>query len=101
MPNRTTKTETGKHGLWDTRPNPFGSKAPQANTASYAEIPSFGLAVDKILRAGCAVLLGQTRDGGALVLTILDGEERHRTYCSNQSDLDKAITSIDFAYTPD
>jgi len=85
----------GKGGNFDTRTNPFlGKGAPVKHAPSCTEIPNATSVIDAIIRAGCAILLGQTRDGGALVLTILDGDNRHRTYCSTQEELDAAFNAL-------
>jgi len=44
------------------------------------------------------VMLGSTRDGGAVVITVFDGEQRHRTYCSNDHELENAFASVLAAY---
>lgn len=93
----TGKTR-GKGDNWDTRRNPFQNNKPTGNAPQLADVPYALSAMDKVLSAGCAVLIGHTRDGGALVLTILDGDQRHRTYCSNHDELDAAITSMAFVY---
>lgn len=36
--------------------------------------------VDKATRAGAGVILSITRDGGALSLTVIDGNDRYREY---------------------
>ena len=90
---------TGKGGNWDTRPNPFANQKTGKGTCELANVPQLGLALDRVCRQGCAVMVGSTRDGGALVLTILDGETRHRTYCSNQDELDAAVESMNFVYS--
>lgn len=88
----------GKGDNWDSRPNPFASTKSVAHAPSLGDIPTLGLALDKVLSAGCAVLVGHTRDGGALVLTVLDGDQRHRTYCSTDVELDAAVKSLSFVY---
>jgi len=93
------ETPKGKGGNFNTQRNPFqqGIKA-VPNRPSLAECPRLGLAIDRILASGCALILGATRDGGAVCLTILDGEDRHRTYCSTELELDSAIASIEQLY---
>lgn len=92
------KKQRGKGENWDTRPNPFASSKNVAVAPEFADISAFGLALDKVLKAGCALLVGQTRDGGAVVLTVLDGEQRHRTYCANDAELQAAIDALHFLY---
>lgn len=93
------KAENGKGGNFDTRRNPFQNTRKPTGTAPEL-LASAGMltALDKALGAGCAVLLGHTRDGGALVLTILDGDDRHRTYCATDEELDAAIIAMTDLY---
>lgn len=94
------KRETGKGGSFDTRPNPFAGKVQLVrNRPNLTEVSNIGRAIQVLLQAGCAMLIGQTRDGGALVLTILDGDTRHRTYCSNDSELQDAFDAIEEMYS--
>lgn len=89
----------GKGGNIVTTRNPFQSTATQKGSApSLSEATFLGQAVDKLLDAGCAIIIGRTRDGGAVVLTVLDGDERHRTYCSTEVELDNAIAAISDIY---
>lgn len=81
-----------------TRANPFQNNQAGKATAYLADVQGLGMACDAILGEGCAIVFSRTRDGGALVVTILDDDQRHRTYCSNQVELDRAIESIGYAY---
>lgn len=51
---------------------------------------AIGTAVD----AGLAVLLARTGDGGAVSLTLYEGDDRSRTYCSNDEELEAASAAI-------
>jgi hypothetical protein len=90
--------QRGKGENWDTRPNPFASTKSVGHAPNLGEISNLGNSLDKVLEQGCAVLVGRTRDGGALVLTVLDGEQRHRTYCSTDDELRAAIDALSFVY---
>jgi len=94
------KSESGKGGNFATRKNPFTARKGTTIRPRLDEITSLGTAIDAILDAECAVIIGSTRDGGALVLTILDNDERHRTYCSNPEELEEAITEVIMLYKP-
>lgn len=90
-----SRRQTGKGGDFDTRPNPFKGSGPNPRTsADFTEISDLGKALQVCVEAGCAIMLGRTRDGGAVVLTILDQDERHRTYCSNNVELQNAFDAI-------
>jgi len=99
MGTKATTTGNGKGGNFATRKNPFTQTATPRNRPSLADNSSIGLALDAVLGAECAIIIGSTRDGGALVLTILDGDERHRTYCSNEGELDEAVSVMLRLYT--
>ena len=88
----------GKGANFDTRPNPFGAKVASIAPA-FGDHAELGLAVDNVIRSGCAIILGGTRDGGAVCITVLDGDNRHRTYCSNDTELDRAISALREIYS--
>lgn len=96
--NRSDSGERGKGKNFDTRKNPFTQKRIAGSHPHFDEIQSLGTALDAILRQECAIIIGATRDGGAVVLTILDGPDRHRTYCSTPDELEEAITEIIMLY---
>jgi len=91
--------EKGKGGNFETRKNPFTATVVRKGGApDIASAIGLGRALDAVLKAGCAFMVGRTRDEGALVLTILDGDDRHRTYCSSEEELDEAITALSTMY---
>lgn len=47
---------------------------------------------------GAAVILSGTRDGGALVITLLDGDDKDKVYCEDVDDLREALTDLAGAY---
>lgn len=98
MEKKPTPIGSGKGGNFATRKNPFTENKAAGNRPQLADCNTIGLALDQILNCECAVIIGTTRDGGALVVTILDNDERHRTYCSNDAELDDAIAAIHRLY---
>jgi hypothetical protein len=46
------------------------------------------------LAAGCAIMLGVTRDGGAVHITIYDGEAKHRVYIADSVEWDDAMDAV-------
>jgi len=95
------KIENGKGGSWDTRPNPFLNTKEPHIAPSFTDCTDLARLLDSVCRSGCAFMVGHTRDGGAVVFTILDGDNRHRTYCSNDHELQGAIDSALAAYGED
>lgn len=52
---------------------------------------SFAIMVESALRAGCGILLAPTSDGGAISLTVFDGDDRQRTYLTNPEEVAEAV----------
>lgn len=94
----SVKKETGKGGNWDIRKNPFTQSKENHIAPEFGGCTDLARLLDVVCRAGCAIMVGHTRDGGAVVFTILDGDDRHRTYCSNDHELQAAIDSAYAAY---
>ena len=47
-----------------------------------------------VVESGCALMVSCTRDKGALCLTLLDGERRHRVYPTGAAELIAALTDL-------
>ena len=46
------------------------------------------------LRVGRAVLLSTTSDGGAVSVTLYDGDDRRRSYCSDEAEFAEALAAL-------
>lgn len=88
----------GKGGNFASRPNPFGGSKSIGLAPELRGTATASLVIDEVLRAGCAIMFGHTRDGGALVCTVLDGETRHRSYASSEQELDAMMLALHNAY---
>lgn len=99
MEKKPGNSGKGKGEQWDTRANPFLSKGEQHIAPSFTDATDIARLLDAVCRSGCALMVGHTRDGGAVVFTVLDGDMRHRTYCSNDHELQGAIDSAFSAYS--
>jgi hypothetical protein len=99
--NMKKLVEPGRGGAWDSRANPFLSKDKQHIAPSFTDVTDLARLLDALCRSGCACMVGHTRDGGAVVLTVLDGDNRHRTYAANIDELQAAIDSALAAYSLD
>lgn len=47
-----------------------------------------------VIDQGAALIFSATRDGGAVVLTLLDGDTKDKVYCENMDDLRTALTDL-------
>jgi hypothetical protein len=88
----------GKGGNFQSRPNPFGNGKSGGTAPELNGTATIGIVLDEVLRAGCAIMWGHTRDGGAVVCTVLDGDERHRSYASTVQELDAMLLALHKAY---
>lgn len=43
---------------------------------------------------GAALMVGVTRDNGAVVLTLMWGDKRPKVYCANANELNEALTDL-------
>lgn len=57
-----------------------------------------GEVLDGLLETGDAVIIGRTRDGGALCFTILSGSEREKLYAGTTVELEALLDAIRAAY---
>ena len=95
--NEKMKKETGKGGNFKSEKNPFRSQT-NGKGPLLQKCPGILTAIDIALGSGCAIIIGKTRDGGAISLTILDGDDRHRTYCATDAELGEAALAIRDTY---
>lgn len=56
--------------------------------------PQIGEMVAAVTRDGSALLLGTTRDGGALVVTVCAGDERIKFYASTAEEVASMIQNV-------
>lgn len=74
-----------------------GSKAGNSSTPiGWDEVDAVALAalVAAVTNAGDALILGRTSDGGALSLTILSGNDKHREYLSDPEKANNTIRQL-------
>lgn len=74
--------------------SPFRRQRGGSELGDFAEVPGLSSVLNAVVAGGNGVLIGVTRDGGAISVTLMAGEERHRTYASDQNELDQAFTEL-------
>ena len=74
-----------------------------ANTRGYKPALDALKAIDReiltsallsVVEHGCALMIGATRDHGAISLILMDGQQRHKLYPSNAQELDQALRDL-------
>jgi hypothetical protein len=56
--------------------------------------PAIGEVVCDLVGAGLGVIFAPTRDGGAISVTILDGEDREKGYAGDSEQFDSILTAL-------
>lgn len=59
------------------------------------------LAISCVQAMGGAIVFGATRDGGSLVVTVLDGPSNEKFYAKNADELNNTLTDIALAFKQD
>ena len=79
-----------------TRYGSVGANSSRAELASWedADAEELWRTVTAIVNAGDAVTLGRTRDGGALSLVILSGDDRIRRYARGEDETRELLQEI-------
>jgi hypothetical protein len=90
--------ETGRSNPLEYSRSPFSGTSSSHRRPSFSNVPDLGRCVDTILLAGCAVLFGFTRDGGAASVTILEGDLRHRAYCASDTEISDTLRAAEDHY---
>jgi hypothetical protein len=54
--------------------------------------------LDRVTRSGDALVIGRTRDGGAISITVISGDDREKLYASTDDELAAVITELCEAY---
>jgi hypothetical protein len=85
------KKKTSGSGKWTTYASPKGS-----STVEWAEVDQSLLAqaVCEITRDGDAILLGSTRDGNSLVLTVCSGDQRIKFYATSADEANSTLREV-------
>ncbi len=68
----------------------------KANAVRWGEVHAGAVldALDAVQSAGDALLLGATRDGGALVITVCSGDQRHKFYPTSTEECEATLLDI-------
>lgn len=74
----------------------IGSNQPRNDLATWEDAAQEALwrTVLAVTNAGDAITFGRTRDGGAVSVVILSGDERIRKYARGEEEIDALLTEI-------
>lgn len=81
-------------GLWNNEKSGALTFRPALDALNAVNADTLLQALSAALGNGCAFIISATRDQGALCLTLLDGNDRHKIYVSTVAELDKALQDL-------
>lgn len=88
---KANRNRTGGSGKWSKYTQ---KKAEVEADWSKVDMPTLFGAIVAITNAGGALLLGKTRDGGALVITVCEGDERAKFYATTREEAHEHLELI-------
>lgn len=73
-----------------------GASKVKANAATWedAEQETLWRAIQEVTNQGGALMFGLTRDGGACVLTVMDGDERIKQYATGPDEVAELLREV-------
>jgi len=74
----------------------LANDSPRKEAASWEDADAQDLwrTISEVTSAGDALMFGRTRDGGALVLTVLSGDERVRNYATGAEEVAALLARV-------
>lgn len=81
-------------GVWNAQKATNRDYRPGIDALTAVNKELLAVAILSAVEHGCALMFGATRDGGAVALTLLDGNDRHKLYPQNVQELDQALQDL-------
>jgi len=101
MPTRkSTRYRTAADGSASSRLSRIGWPSGDRGRArpEFTEVPGFAATCDLVVAAGAAIMFSRTRDGGAIVVSVFDGDDRAKEYAAQLDELVEIFRQLAAAY---
>ncbi len=89
-----TSKELDMKGLWNSEKSVDATYRPALDALRAVDASTLAVALLAVVENGCAFMVSATRDHGAICLTLLDGDRRHKVYPSNVQELNQALLDL-------
>jgi len=89
---------SGKGGAFKREPAKAVWSAPPGQAASLDRYGSLAHCIESVLEAGAYISFGRTRDGGAIVIRVLDGDNKLTSYCHSHEEVMEAMAALEADY---
>lgn len=81
-------------GIWSIEKSADTTYRPAIDALSAVDSKLLALAFAAVVSDGAALMVGTTRDYGAICLTLMSGNDRRKVYPSNVQELDQALRDL-------
>lgn len=81
-------------GVWNGEGRERTASTQNVTTLERTDAGKLRDAITATVQMGAALMFSGTRDGGAVVLTLLDGDNRRKVYPTDVAELDAALTDL-------
>lgn len=92
--------ELAMKGLWNSEKSVDASYRPALDALRAVSGDTLAAALLAVVENGSAFMVSATRDHGAICLTLLDGDRRHKVYPTNVQELDQALRDLIDSLSP-
>lgn len=87
-------------GLWSGEKNVSSTYRPAVDALRAINSELLRNAFAVVCSTGAALMVATTRDHGAVCLTLLDGSDRRKVYCSDVQELHQALADLIESFEP-
>ncbi len=87
-------------GLWNSEKSVDATYRPALDALRAVDASTLAVALLAVVENGCAFMVSATRDHGAICLTLLDGDRRHKVYPSSVQELNQALLDLSESFAP-
>lgn len=89
-----TCKESPMKGVWNNERSADTTYRPALDALRAVDASVLASALHAVVSDGAALMVSATRDQGAICLTLLSGNDRHRVYPSNVQELNSALQDL-------
>jgi hypothetical protein len=100
MGSKEPTSAEGKGGAFRREANTSKGRAPVGARAALDEFGSIGECIERVIACGAYISFGATTDGGALLIRVLDGDDKLSTYCHTRQEVLEAMEALKKLYKP-
>lgn len=80
-------------GQFKTTKNPFANTSNDFDFGSVDSV-ALGRSIVNLIQTGRAITFGFSKSSGVVSVTVLDGDDKHKTYCADSKALNYAMQNV-------